>query len=205
MSVIPTLLLLVYPLVMHFSIHYGRAEIAVYYLATLLLMPLILSLLHRRLPSTWMLGAAFLSLLLAGLGFIKADVMIIIPPVLLFAALFVLFSVSLRAERTPVITRFAEVIRGQDLKPEIRAYTRKATIAWSVFFLIMLFCSLFLGLWAPLEVWSWFSNFLAYVLIGVMFIAEYAVRRYSLPDHVDYSFAQFLHNLRRVDFRHVFK
>jgi hypothetical protein len=43
------------------------------------------------------------------------------------------------------------------------------------------------------------------VLIAVMFIVEYLVRRHSLQDHVDYSFLQFLRNLRRVDYRHVFK
>jgi uncharacterized membrane protein len=131
--------------------------------------------------------------------------MIIIPPAIMFAALFVFFASSLRAEGTPVVTRLAAVIRAEQLSTEIRSYTRKATIAWSVFFLAMLMASLMLGLWAPLEIWSWFSNFLAYVLIAVMFIVEYLVRRHSLQDHVDYSFLQFLRNLRRVDYRHVFK
>ena len=205
MSFIFTLLLVAYPLVMHSSIHYGHAEIAVYYLAMLLTLPLVFALLHRRRPAGWMLGITLLALLIAGLGVIKAGVMIIIPPAVIFAALFVFFAQSLRVDATPVVTRFAEVIRAEELSPEIRAYTRKATIAWSVFFLAMLMISLLLGLWAPLETWSWFSNFLAYVLIAVMFIAEYLVRRHSLQDHVDYSFIQFLRNLRRVDYRHVFK
>jgi uncharacterized membrane protein len=204
-SVIFTLLLLVYPLVMHSSIHYGHAEIAVYYLAMLLTLPLMFSLLHGRRPSGWMLGTALLALLITVLGVTDAGVMIIIPPAVMFAALFAFFAFSLRAEATPVVTRFAAVIRVEELCPEIRSYTRKATIAWSVFFLAMLMISLLLGLWAPLETWSWFSNFLAYVLIAVMFIAEYLVRRHSLKDHVDYSFLQFLRNLRRVDYRHVFK
>ena len=205
MSVIFTLLLLVYPLVMHFSIHYGHAEIGVYYLAMLLMLPLLFTLLQGRRPTGWMLGVALLALLITGLGVIEAGVMIIIPPAIMFAALFVFFASSLRAEGTPVVTRLAAVIRAEQLSPEIRSYTRKATIAWSVFFLAMLMASLMLGLWAPLEIWSWFSNFLAYVLIAVMFIVEYLVRRHSLQDHVDYSFLQFLRNLRRVDYRHVFK
>jgi len=204
-SVIFTLLLLVYPLVMHFSIHYGHAEIGVYYLAMLLMLPLLFTLLQGRRPAAWMLGVALLALLITGLGVIEAGVMIIIPPAIMFAALFVFFASSLRAEGTPVVTRLAAVIRAEQLSPEIRSYTRKATIAWSVFFLAMLMASLMLGLWAPLEIWSWFSNFLAYVLIAVMFIVEYLVRRHSLQDHVDYSFLQFLRNLRRVDYRHVFK
>jgi len=204
-SVIFTLLLLVYPLVMHFSIHYGHAEIGVYYLAMLLMLPLLFTLLQGRRPAGWMLGVALLALLITGLGVIEAGVMIIIPPAIMFAALFVFFASSLRAEGTPVVTRLAAVIRAEQLSPEIRSYTRKATIAWSVFFLAMLMASLMLGLWAPLEIWSWFSNFLAYVLIAVMFIVEYLVRRHSLQDHVDYSFLQFLRNLRRVDYRHVFK
>jgi len=207
-SVIFTLLLLVYPLAMHFSIHYGHAEIAVYYLAMLLMLPLLFTLLQGRRPTGWMLGIsllALLALLITALGLTDAGVMIIIPPAVMFAALFLFFASSLRAEATPVVTRLAAVIRAEQLSPEIRTYTRKATIAWSVFFLGMLMTSLMLGLWASLEAWSWFSNFLAYVLIAMMFIAEYLVRRHSLQDHVDYSFLQFLRNLRRVDYRHVFK
>jgi uncharacterized membrane protein len=195
----------IYPLAMHFSIHYGHAEIAIYYLAMLLMLPLLFNLLHGRRPTGWMLGTTLLALLITALGVTDAGVMIIIPPAVMFAALFLFFASSLRAEATPVVTRLAAAIRAEQLSPEIRTYTRKATIAWSVFFLAMLMTSLLLGLWAPLEIWSWFSNFLAYVLIALMFIAEYLVRRHSLQDHVDYSFLQFLRNLRRVDYRHVFK
>jgi len=204
MSLFLTLLLVSYPLVIHFSIHAGRADIAIYFIAAVLLLPLVFSLFRLRRPALWMVMMSALSVILTVLGYNYASSMIVIPPILIFSSLFLFFGYSLRAEGTPVITRFAELILG-DVEPDVRAYTRKATMAWMVFFLTMLLISIILAWWAPLEVWSWFTNFLAYVLIGVMFITEFAVRRYCLPHHVDYSFLEFLRNLRRVDYRHVIK
>jgi len=36
-------------------------------------------------------------------------------------------------------------------------------------------------MFAPLRIWSLFANFCVLPLIGLMFIAEYAVRRRALP------------------------
>jgi len=204
MSLFLTLLLVSYPLVIHFSIRAGRADIAIYFIAGVLLLPLLFSLFRLRRPALWMIVMAVLAVISVVLGYTYAPSVIVIPPILIFSGLLLFFGYSLRAGGIPVITRFAELILG-DVEPDVRAYTRKATLAWVVFFLSMLLISVGLAWWAPLEVWSWFSNFLAYVLIGVMFIAEFAVRRYCLPHHVDYSFLEFLRNLRRVDYRHVIK
>lgn len=204
MTLFLTLLLLSFPLVSHLSIHNGRADLAVYFMASLLLLPLLFALLTRKRPASWAIAAGVLSLVIGILGYTYARAMIVIPPILIFTSLMLLFGYSLRTGATPVITRFAELILGE-VAPDVRAYTRKATIAWMLFFMGMLSCALVLGLWAPLELWSWFTNVIAYVLIGVMFVGEFLVRRLSLPHHVDYSFIEFLRNLIQVDFRHVIK
>src|SRR6266850_8270 len=41
--------------------------------------------------------------------------------------------------------------------------------------------TLMLFLFAPLRIWSLFANFCVLPLIGLMFVAEYAVRRRALP------------------------
>lgn len=199
-----TLLLVSFPLVSHISIHNGRADLAVYFMASLLVLPMFFALLSRSRPAPWAIGTSLLALAIGILGYTYAPAMIVIPPILIFSSLMLLFGSSLRTGATPIITRFAELILG-DVAPEVRTYTRKATIAWTLFFMGMLFCALVLGLWAPLELWSWFTNVIAYVLIGVMFVGEFLVRRLSLPHHVDYSFIEFIRNLIQVDFRHVIK
>jgi uncharacterized membrane protein len=114
------------------------------------------------------------------------------------------FASSLQPGSVPLVTRFALIIRGE-LPEYVTVYTRKATMAWVLFFATMLLINIVLAIWASLETWSYFSNVIAWILTGAMFLGEYLVRRYSMPDHVDYSFVEFLRNLLRVDYRHVFK
>jgi predicted permease len=57
----------------------------------------------------------------------------------------------------------------------------------------------------PIELWSFFSNVLSYVLLVLMFLAEFTVRRLVVHEHMDYSFAEFLQRLKNVNFRSVLK
>jgi uncharacterized membrane protein len=51
-----------------------------------------------------------------------------------------------------------------------------------LFFAAMALVSTLLFFLAPLTAWSIFDNFLTLPLVGLMFIAEYRVRRQALPD-----------------------
>jgi len=84
-------------------------------------------------------------------------------------------------------------------------YTRRATLAWAVFFWTMALVCLLLGIYASLEFWSLFTNFIAWALVAGMFVGEYLLRKRLLRDHVDYGFLEFIRNLTSVDFRHVLK
>jgi uncharacterized membrane protein len=55
------------------------------------------------------------------------------------------------------------------------------TAAWAIFFLGVTAITVGLFVYAPLRIWSLFANFCAIPLIGLMFVAEYAVRRRVLP------------------------
>ncbi|MFZ0486167.1 MAG: hypothetical protein WAL83_04155 [Arenicellales bacterium] len=97
------------------------------------------------------------------------------------AVLFTTFARTLVAGGKPLCTRFAEAVHGS-LTPQQELYTRKVTVAWSLFFAAMALVSTLLFFLAPLTAWSIFDNFLTLPLVGLMFIAEYRVRRQALPD-----------------------
>lgn len=91
------------------------------------------------------------------------------------------FGRTLIAGRQPLCTRFAEALYGP-VTPEHELYTRQVTVAWTLFFAAMALTSTALFFLTPLAVWSIFANFLTLPLVALMFIAEYAVRRWLLPD-----------------------
>src|SRR5664279_3711525 len=67
-------------------------------------------------------------------------------PVLVYCALFVLFASTLRPGRDPMISRFARIEQGE-LTAELRAYTRRLTVIWCVFFAGMAGLALGLAVW----------------------------------------------------------
>lgn len=95
--------------------------------------------------------------------------------------LFLMFARSLMQGREPVCTYFARILKGQTT-PEIEQYTRQITIAWVIFFGAMAATSTVLFYCTSLAVWSIFANFLTLPLTAVMFIVEYAARRYLHPN-----------------------
>lgn len=98
----------------------------------------------------------------------------------IYALLSITFARSLARGRVALCTSWAALVHRP--LPELTArYTRKATAAWALFFAVIAGLSLGLYLWAPLRIWSAFSNFVTLPLVAVMFIGEYAVRRRVLP------------------------
>jgi uncharacterized membrane protein len=91
------------------------------------------------------------------------------------------FGRSLRSGHVPLCTQLADKIQGP-LNAEERRYTRRVTAAWVMFFFLNWVATLALFLFAPLRVWSLFVNVCSLPLILLMFMSEYAVRRWALPD-----------------------
>jgi uncharacterized membrane protein len=97
------------------------------------------------------------------------------PPVLINLALLLLFGQSLLPGRTALLTGFARLARGR-VDMAIARYTRQVTWLWTAVFAAMALETVRLALWAPPAIWSLFTNLLNYLLIALVFIAEYAVR-----------------------------
>jgi len=96
----------------------------------------------------------------------------------LFLAL--MFGRTLLAGQQPLCSRIAALIHG-GLDAALTRYTRRVTTAWTGFFLTMFGLSCGLFLLAPLAAWSTFSNLLVLPLTGLMFVVEFALRLYCLP------------------------
>jgi uncharacterized membrane protein len=95
--------------------------------------------------------------------------------------LFITFGRTLIAGRQPLCTRFAQAVHVL-VTPQHEIYTRQVTIAWTLFFVAMALVSTLLFFLAPLATWSIFANFLTLPLVALMFIAEYWIRRWVLPE-----------------------
>jgi uncharacterized membrane protein len=93
----------------------------------------------------------------------------------------IVFARSLAGGREPLCTLFARMVHGT-LPPEVAAYARQVTVAWTIFFvaLFVLSCALFLGRF--LLAWSILASIATPALVGLMFVAEYAVRHRVLPN-----------------------
>lgn len=95
--------------------------------------------------------------------------------------LFMTFGRTLLAKQKPLCTRFAEAVHAP-LSPQHERYARQVTVAWTLFFAAMALTSTLLFFLGPLTIWSIFANFLTLPLVALMFIAEFWVRRWLLPE-----------------------
>ncbi len=195
-------LLLAYPLIVHLGIQYGQAVWAVYYLALLLFLPIGIRLWRRQRPDWLAFDLALIAMLLVLVAPHHVELLLQLQPVVIFGLLFLLFSTSLVPGSTPLISRFAIII-AKDTPQPVLHYCRWATVAWSGFFLLMITLFLWLSVSTSFQTWSWFGNLISYALIGLMFVVEFRIRRRVLKPYVDYSFFQFIRNLRQVEFRQL--
>nr|WP_298373128.1 hypothetical protein [uncultured Halomonas sp.] len=96
-------------------------------------------------------------------------------PVLINAALFILFAWSLRHPPS-LIERLARR-QEPDLPPSGVRYTRRVTQLWCGFFLINGSIALWTALYADLGLWTLYNGGIAYGLSGALFAGEWCVRQ----------------------------
>ena len=104
---------------------------------------------------------------------LKGNVWFRLYPVIVVGAFLAAFAFSLLG--TPLVERFARRM-GEVLDARGVAYCRGATIAWTAF-LSVHFAVTIATLFASREVWAVYNGFVAYLLIGAMFLGEYIVRK----------------------------
>jgi uncharacterized membrane protein len=110
--------------------------------------------------------------------------LLFLPPAAINVAFGVFFASTLRAGREPRIAGYARRERGGALPDDLARYTRRLTWIWTVYFFAAASAGLALAVFAPLAVWSAFANVASYVLVGLLFVGEYAYRRLRFRHYV---------------------
>jgi uncharacterized membrane protein len=168
-------LLVLYPIAAYFSLRSLRPG----WLAGLLIVASLARLVAARAsgtpltPQLWLVPLGGIALALWSLLRAAPDAMLYYP-VVCNAALLGVFAYSVAYPPT-VIERIARLKDGP-LSPEAQRYTRRVTLAWIVFFVVNGGIALYTALRTSLDTWALYNGFIAYLLIGAMFGAEWLVR-----------------------------
>jgi uncharacterized membrane protein len=91
------------------------------------------------------------------------------------------FGATLRPGHTPLITTLARRVH-RNFTPEMAAYTRKCTLAWTLYFVGIALVSIALYALAPFDTWAFFANLLSPITVAVMFGGEYLLRYRLHPE-----------------------
>lgn len=193
------LLVIAYPVVTHFSVvdHIVWPSLALIYAMLALL---ILDALFSK---------KYVYLLLCGVSLVLAvyfaeqgQLILNSYPVFIIGGLFVLFGKTLLPGETPIITSLARLLE-KDLSDRRTRYTRVVTQVWVGIFFCMLVESLVLSIYASQYTWSLFTNFINYLVVAFLLIAEYVLRIYLFRNEQHTGFMVFINRLRKINISHV--
>jgi uncharacterized membrane protein len=105
--------------------------------------------------------------------YLKGNICFRLYPVAVVAFVFAFFLISLF--RTPAVEVFARRM-GEAIDDRVKEYCRKVTLVW-VGFLAVHFLMTLATVFASYEIWAVYNGFVAYVLMGILFVGEWLVRR----------------------------
>lgn len=108
------------------------------------------------------------------------------------------FGGTLRAGRTPLITTLAARVHRNGLTPAMTVYTRKVTLAWTLYFIGMAIVSLALFALADFDTWAVFANLLTPLAVALMFAGEYLLRYRLHPEFERTSVVDALRSYRHA-------
>jgi uncharacterized membrane protein len=206
-------LVLAYPLVAHFGVIWNSVTLIAIALGLLIVLPM-LPPLARRSVAAWVA----LPPVVVGLWWLSrsthATLPLYIAPVLVPGFMAGVFGSTLLAGQIPLIEQLIRIMEsGQDgngaPEPDVLAYARKLTRAWTLFFVTLSATNLVLGLLAepggmllaggvtppvtvPEEWWSLFANVIGYLLVAAFFLIEYAYRRHRFPQQPYRNMLEFI-------------
>ncbi len=193
-------LLLVYPFAVHVALFFDRIMIAstMLLVVSAALVATSFSVRTKRRGGFLVVFGALAILSLLGLAS-NTRYALYLPPVIINLAMLVIFANTLLPAREPLITKFHRLTVSRDIDPAIAVYTRRLTWIWAFLFAAMALESAVLAVFAPLAIWSLFTNFLNYVFVITLLVGEYFYRiiRYRHQPHL--SLVRFLRNLAKID------
>lgn len=191
----------IYPFVVHLSVVYKVPFV------TACLLPLFFVVLVRPWTGNKKQASVKLSilLLLVLIGIVSWHYLdhsiIYLPPILMMLLILYPFVRSVMPGNTPLITRFYQLSKGEN-DPEVQRYTDKLTWIWIVFIALLLINIFTLTIFAPLEIWSLFTNFINYLLLLALLVSEWLFRLFWFKKWE--SPLSFVKQLLTVDQRKLF-
>lgn len=79
--------------------------------------------------------------------------------------------------RPPTVIERMARLTDPELPDYAVAYTRKVTWTWCLFFMANSMAAAYTAFFSTLEIWTLYNGLVAYILMGLLFAAEYLVRR----------------------------
>jgi uncharacterized membrane protein len=196
------LALLGYPVLVQFAVSSGEPAFA-FGAICLLLLILGMAFLKRSQWLGWLavaaLGAFAHAVCFSGNG----RYLLFLPPVLFSLTLMAFFGRTLRPGSEPLITRISRSMRGEALPAEVERYTRRVTILWVAMFGLLATEATLLAAFAPLWIWSLFTNFINHVLVVLLLAGEYLYHSRRYPNKVHHNIGDFARDLVRVDLKRL--
>ncbi len=198
-SAMPVALTLSYPLLVHLAVW---LELPVIQVLALLVLTLGLLLPGLRQGSHFTWGLLLLILvLLCAIGYMDIAIYLLyLPPVVIPLLLGSVFLRSLLPGEIPLVTAIAERARGP-LSAQMRRYTWGVTLMWTVFFAAMILWSALLPWLATVTLWSLFTNFINYLMVALLFVAEFVYRKWRFQNYDHPGFVDYLKIVVNADIR----
>lgn len=175
-----SLMLLAYP----FAVYFGLQYLSPRYLGLLLLILLA----ARFLIARGQLGAdrvkSLIPVTLAGIALclliliFNQSSLVRLTPALINFTLLAVFCYTLY--KPPSMIEYIARLGDPNLPAQAIAYTRHVTMVWCLFFLFNGAIALYTCFFTSLETWMLYNGLIAYLLMGILFAAEYCVRRQKL-------------------------
>jgi len=87
---------------------------------------------------------------------------------------------------------------GDSLDERHLPYNRNLTSIWAAFFLLMTATSILLAIFTSIEVWSFFTYVLSYLLLGSFFVIEFMFRKHYFAGEIEGGFFQFIRKIIKI-------
>lgn len=177
-------ILLAYPLIVFFGIQTVSASSIGFVMLCIVLLRFwhFRKVLHQF-PALPIVTAACVVLLLWG-SFANSDYALKLYPVVVNLSFFAVFAYSL-IKPPAIITLIASIKDKLDDKAIV--YTQKVTFVWCLFFILNASIALFTTFSDNPYHWVVYNGLISYILMGVLMLAEWLIRRYVRTKHENQS------------------
>lgn len=192
---LPRLLFFIaYPVLIHLSTLQSEPAFIGLALISLAVAILYSGLLNSRFPQlllSWLVLLVISAIVLLLNSLQLARYFVYLLPIVIPWLVSIVFFESLLPGRLPLVADIGEQARGE-LGEGLYRYATKVTWFWAAVLLLLGLEALLLLLFTPIEVWSVVTSFINYVVIGLIFFAEFALRRRLFPEHDHPTFIEYL-------------